>query len=151
MAGPRRGRPRQRRARWLVPVLCWLGSAGCLASSPPGGSDDGRASAERADRIELCVRNDGRLPATIQFLRHGDPIGPPVQVEGFARRCRSSGRSEMVGTLDVRVDPVAPDGTYFPESLRGILVATTTRKIEVTLVAEGIELYGQSSYRTWED
>lgn len=57
----------------------------------------------------------------------------------------------MVGTLDVRVDPVGPEGTYFPESLRGILITTETRAIQVTLVAEGIELYGQSSYRTREE
>lgn len=151
MAERQRGPTRSRRTSWLALGLCYLAWGGCLASSPSAGSGDGAASADRTGRIELCVENDGRLPATVQFFRYGDRIGPPVHVEGFTRRCRTSGRSEMVGTLDVRVDPVAPDGTYFPESLQGILVTSATRTIQVTLVVEGIELYGQSSYRTWEE
>lgn len=132
--------------------LCCLTASGCLASSPPDGAGGGaRSASETAARIELCVRNDGRLPATIQFFRYGERVGPPVHAEGFSQRCRSTGRSELVGTLDVRVDPVAPDGVYFPESLQGILATSTTRSIRITLVAEGIELYGQSSYRTWEE
>lgn len=153
MAGPWwRGPARRRVAGRMLVGLCCLTAVGCLASSPP--EPPGQESASTRDgaaRIELCVQNDGRLPATIQFFRDGDRIGPPVHAVGFSESCRSAGRSDMVGTLDVRVDPVAPDGVYFPESLRAILVSSTTRAIRITLVAEGIELYGQSSYRIWEE
>ena len=127
----------------MVVGLGCLVAGACLASSPPDSSGRGDPSASGGSaRIELCVRNDGRLPATIQYFRYG---------EGFGERCRSATRSQLEGTLDVRVDPVAPDGTYFPESLQGILVTATTRAVRITLVAEGIEPYGQSSYRTWDD
>lgn len=127
--------------------LVALSSIGCLASSQPGTAADPDRAAERPRRIEVCLQNDGRLPATIQLLRDGDPVGTPLQAEGFSRRCRWMSLMELVGTLDTVVDPVGPPGKHRPESLRDMLVTTDARGIVITLVEEGIELYGQSSYR----
>lgn len=91
--------------------------------------------------------NDARLPATVQLFRDGDEVGPPVHADGYSESCRSTGGADLLGSLDVEVDPVGPAGTFFPESLRGILVTTTAYRIDVVLVEEGIEPYGQSTYR----
>ena len=141
-------RVRARRTALLVVAagLCGLVGSACLGSAPP------EEEQELLNlRIELCVDNQHRLPATIRFQRDGDPVGPPVQASAFAQNCRTTRRSEMLGSLAVEIDPVGPPSTYFPESLRGILISRSSRKVEVTLVDEGIELYGQSSYRIWSD
>lgn len=131
--------------------LLVLAAAGCLASGGSGGADEERRAdlaADRDGRLEICVRNDSRLPATVQLFRDGNPVGPPVQTEGFTRSCRSAHRTEMEGTLDTRVDPVGTAGRYFPESLRDIMVTGRDATIVITLVWEGIHPFGQSTYRT---
>lgn len=93
------------------------------------------------------MENGARLPATVQFFRDGDEVGPPLHADGYSESCRSTARSDLLGALDVEVDPVGPARTFFPESLRGILVTTTAYRIDIVLVDEGIEPYGQSTYR----
>lgn len=143
---PRRSPAARAAALALVAGLCGVVATACL-----GSSQREEAEALRNLRVELCVDNQHRLPATIRFYRDGDPVGPPVQASAFARSCRSTRLAEMLGSLVVEVDPVGPAGTYFPESLRGVLVGRAAYRVEVTLVDEGIELYGQSSYRIWND
>lgn len=131
-------------------VLAGLSLVGCLGAASPGqdgGSESPRDAVATSDRLELCVENDARLPATVQLFRDGQAVGAPVHAEGYARSCRSMPRGEMVGTLDARVDPVGPSGRHFPEALRDMLVTDRSTQLAVTLSWDGARPYAQSTYR----
>lgn len=121
---------------------------GCL---PPGGDPQDSPGPSPDARLDVCVRNDGRLNATVRLFRNGDPVGVPVQVDGFTRRCRSMALRELRGVLDLRVDPVGRSGGRFPESLRDVLVGSDVVGLEIHLVPEGVEPFAQSSYRLVRD